>query len=147
VGSGPEEAVLRELIAERKLESHVKLLGDLPHEELMARIAAADCFILNTGYEGFSHQLLEVMALGTPIITTPVGGNPELIENGKSGLLVGHNDRAALHSAILALYAEPDRAWAFAAHAQTFAGRFTEKRMIDETIEVFASVLESNKKS
>jgi len=146
-GSGPDEAELRKLIAERKLENHVKLLGNLPHEELMARIAAANCFILNTGYEGFSHQLLEVMALGTPIITTPVGGNPELIENGKSGLLVGYDDRAALHSAILALYAEPDRAWALAAHAQSFAGRFTEARMLDETIEVFESVLGSTKKS
>ena len=145
-GSGPDESVLRKLIEERKLEHHVKLLGNLPHDELMARIAAADCFVLNTGYEGFSHLLLEAMALGTPVITTPVGGNPELIENGKSGLLVGYDDRAALHSAILALYAEPDRAWALAAHAQSFAGRFTEERMLNETIEVFERVLNKKKR-
>lgn len=135
-GSGPDEAELRREIAARGLEKRIRLLGELSHKELLGRIAAADMFILNTGYEGFSHQLLEVMACGTPIITTNVGGNPELIEDGKTGFLVSHDNTQALRSAILALYENPDRAWALAAEAQALVARFTEKRMVEETISV-----------
>ena len=69
VGSGPDESVLKERI---KIEgiSNVKFLGSLPQTELFKYIKASDIFVLNTSYEGFSHQLLEVMAIGTPIITT-----------------------------------------------------------------------------
>lgn len=135
-GSGPEGETLRKEIAAYGLERHVRLLGDLSHVELMERIAAADIFVLNTGYEGFSHQLLEVMAAGTPLVTTAVGGNPELVEHGKTGLLVPYDDPAALRGAILALYENKDRAWTLAAQAQAYVGRFTEKRMIEETVNV-----------
>ncbi len=139
-GSGSDEGELRREIVARGLEHRVHLLGNLPHKELMERIAAADMFILNTGYEGFSHLILEAMAAGTPIITTKVGGNPELIEDGKTGFLVDYDNTQQLRSGILALYENRDRAWALAAQAQSFAGRFTEKRMVDETIAVFRSV-------
>lgn len=135
-GDGPDKEELQRIITSRGLEAHVRLLGVIPHKELMERIASADMYILNTGHEGFSQDILEVMACGTPIITTDVGGNTELIEDGKTGFLVTYNDTQALRSAILALFESPDRAWALSAQAQAFGGRFTEKRMIDETVEV-----------
>ena len=52
------------------------------------------------GYVFFPHQLLEVMAAGAPIVTTLVGGNPELVEDQKTGLLVTYNDKEALKTAI-----------------------------------------------
>jgi putative flippase GtrA len=62
---------------------------------LLRKISEAGIFALNTAYEGLSHQIIEVMALGVPVITTSVGGNPELIENDKTGILINVDDEKA----------------------------------------------------
>lgn len=102
-GDGPQKGTLHEKIAEAGLSQNVRLLGRLPKEQLGEYIVAADLFVLNTAYEGLSHQLLEVMDLGTPVVTTAVGGNVELIEDGRSGFLVDYNNAEALEERILEL--------------------------------------------
>lgn len=102
-GDGPSEGVLKQQIATLGLENEVRLLGRLSKDALGAVVKAADVFVLNTSYEGLSHQLLEVMDLGTPIVTTRVGGNPELITDNMTGLLIDYNDQEALCGAILTL--------------------------------------------
>ena len=52
---------------------------DMPRAEAMGWVKAADVFVLNSTYEGLSHALVEAISLGTPIVATHVGGNPELI--------------------------------------------------------------------
>lgn len=84
------------------------MVGALGKETLGVTIAGADLFVLNTGYEGLSHQLLEVMDLGVPILTTEVGGNPELIKHGQHGHLVEYNNIQALAEAIVHLKESPD---------------------------------------
>ncbi len=98
-GDGPAEKDLRFKISDLRMENTVILTGRLQHDKLMEFVRAADVFVLNTGYEGFSHQLLEVMAFGTPVITTNIGGNPELIEDQKEGILVPYNDKEAIKRA------------------------------------------------
>lgn len=100
VGDGPQRSILETQVAELKLDGIVVFLGALTKPELGKVIKAADIFILNTAYEGLSHQLLEVMQIGTPIITTPVGGNPELITDQVEGLLVQVNDIAGYDTAV-----------------------------------------------
>ncbi|MEI8339499.1 MAG: glycosyltransferase family 4 protein [bacterium] len=92
-GDGPDKEKLDELIVENVLADHIKLLGRVDHSILLKYLRAASVFVLNTSYEGFSHQLLETMAVGTPIVTTDVGGNPELIKNGKDGFLVPFDNK------------------------------------------------------
>lgn len=99
-GDGPSEEVIKRKIKDLGLTEEVRLVGRLTKDTLGAIIKASDCFVLNTGYEGLSHQLLEVMDLGVPVVTTNVGGNPELITDGVSGLLVPFDDEAELQSAI-----------------------------------------------
>ena len=53
-----------------------------------------DVFTLHTRYEGLSHVMLEAMHAGTPIVASDVGGNAEVIESGRNGLLVPLDDRA-----------------------------------------------------
>lgn len=66
-------------------------------------LVAADLFVLNTGYEGFSHVILEAMQAGLPVITTKVGGNTEIINDGENGLLVEYNNEGQIREAIIRL--------------------------------------------
>ena len=84
-------------------DTYVHFLGKLPTQELLERITASDVFVLNTSYEGMSHQLLEVIACGVPIVTTSVGGNVELITDGKEGLLVSYNNETEIVRALTRL--------------------------------------------
>ena len=101
LGDGPGGEKFHKMVLERGLEEKVIFAGRLEKKELMRYLAAADVFILNTEYEGFSNQLLEVMASATPIVTTDIEGNQGLITDRISGLLVPLHDSEALKSAIL----------------------------------------------
>ena len=141
-GSGPEESDLKKLISESGQHDAVFLLGDVEHGKLMQYIRAADCFVLNTGYEGLSHQLLEVLAVGTPIVTTNVGGNPELITDGITGILVPHNDRDALYRGIDRVLGDPRFAQNITDAGRSFVASFTVERMVDSTLTVLTKVSE-----
>ncbi|MFA7050288.1 MAG: glycosyltransferase family 4 protein, partial [Patescibacteria group bacterium] len=91
-GEGGEKESLLTLIKNLNLEKSVILLGRLDRNLLMKYLKTSDLFVLNTSYEGFSHQLLEVMALGLPLLTTRVGGNVELVTNRENGLFFDFND-------------------------------------------------------
>ncbi len=102
-GDGPLRKELELEAGKYGVLPHVYFLGGLTKAELGNLLQAADAFVLNTAYEGLSHQLLEVMAAKVPVVTTNVGGNPELIEDGVSGLLVEHNDVPGLTRALATL--------------------------------------------
>ncbi len=99
-GDGPERERLESLAREHEVVDAVRFVGTLTSDAVAAVVTAADIFLLDTAYEGLSHQLIEVMALGTPIVTTPVGGNPELIADGVEGLFVPVGDVAAYDAAV-----------------------------------------------
>jgi glycosyltransferase involved in cell wall biosynthesis len=98
-------------------------------------------FVLNTAYEGLSHQLLEVMAIGTPIITTPVGGNPELITDGKEGLLVPVDDVPAYEQAVTKLLADTALMQSLAANARARAATFSSTDAVSGIAEVLKTKL------
>ncbi len=135
VGEGPEEKRLRDL-ASLPPPRNVLFTGRLSQAELYRYIKAADAFALNSSYEGFSHQLLEVMSIGTPIVASSAGGNTELLADGENGFLVEHNDKAVLKERILALLAISDVSQKFSrAGKETVAG-FSKERMFNEIIKI-----------
>ncbi len=104
VGDGPQREELENLIEIYGLNDSVILTGALPREKTLEQMQEADLFILNTQYEGFAHQLIEVASLGTPIITTNIGGNPELIQNDIDGILIEPNNKKQILSAIIKIF-------------------------------------------
>ncbi len=140
VGDGPDKKVLEEKISALHLTHHVTLVGKLSQEKLFEYIKASDAFVLNTSYEGFSHQLLEVMALGTPIITTPAGGNIEIIENRKNGLFAPYNDLDLWKKAIIGLYKDKELAEQLAQAAQERVKEFSKERMLENVTRVFLAM-------
>jgi glycosyltransferase involved in cell wall biosynthesis len=100
LGDGSEMARLKEIAVDLKLENRVHFLGRVAAPEVPNFLSAADVFVLNTNYEALSHTLLETMKVGTPVVATAIGGNPEVIADGQEGFLVPYNDRAALGRAL-----------------------------------------------
>ncbi|MEQ1800518.1 MAG: glycosyltransferase family 4 protein [Gammaproteobacteria bacterium] len=126
-GEGPMRPSLERLASERGVGDRVRLLGNLPQEELVACYRAADMLVLASSREGMPNVVLESLACGTPVIATPVGGIPELIDSAESGLLLADRSAGAIVQAVRALRASPpDRARVAAQGA-----RFSWKPTID----------------
>jgi glycosyltransferase involved in cell wall biosynthesis len=106
-GDGDMEAEWKALAERLGLSSRVHFLGNVPHKLIPLYIRASDVFVLNSEYEGLSHTLLEVLALGTPIIASRVCGNPEVVEDGVNGFLVDPRNPRELSAALAKLLADP----------------------------------------
>ncbi len=132
IGDGPDLVLLRRMAKNMNLERYVHFIGRVSHKELAVYFAAADMVVLNTGYEGFSHQIVEALSAGVPVITTDIGGNPEIITNGTNGFLVQYNDEFELGEAIKVLWQNEQLAQQFIKEGRTIAARFTVERMVDE---------------
>ncbi len=144
VGDGPDRDLLETMKNNLGLQNKVYVVGRKSPEELKTYLAAADMFVLNTAYEGFSHQLLEAMASGVPIVTTNAGGNPELIKQGENGFMVLYNDELNLTEAIKAVFDREDIRLNFIEEGRRTAREFTVEKMAEETIEVLNSLITNN---
>jgi colanic acid/amylovoran biosynthesis glycosyltransferase len=113
VGDGPLREALENQIAQAGLEGCVELAGPRPQEELAALLSRATLFALpcivtpSGDRDGLPTVLLEALAAGLPSISTNVAGIPEIIDHGKSGLLVGQKDPVQLAGAIESLLTSP----------------------------------------
>lgn len=134
IGSGPEQSRLEKDIAERELAGAVIMTGKLPPSELARYVRSADVFTLNTSYEGFSHQIVETMALGTPVVTTNVCGNPEIITHGNNGILVPFGDTKKLTDAIVRVCGDASFADVLVQNAKETVKKFSKETMIEKTI-------------
>lgn len=136
VGDGEERESLEALAKKLKIENEVRFTGRVSKDALGAVMRAADAFVLNTAYEGLSHQLLEVMEMGTPIVTTRAGGNPELITDGVTGLLVSYNDESAIYEAVVRLLDHPETRERLAQSARAHSKQFAKEKVIKKLVEL-----------
>jgi glycosyltransferase involved in cell wall biosynthesis len=105
VGDGPERAELAAEIRRLGAERAVELLGE--RDDVAELLAAADLFVLSSASEGMPMCVLEAMAAGLPVIASAVGGVPEIVRDGETGILVPPRRPQALAAAIGALAADP----------------------------------------
>jgi len=139
VGDGPERKTLESIVKNMHLENKVYLVGKKSKEELALFSAAADIFVLNTAYEGFSHQILEAMAAGVPVITTAVGGNREVIRQGENGFMVKYNDEFNLIEAIKTVWQTDDLRSRFVEEGKKTVEHFNVEKMLQETTQILTS--------
>ena len=140
VGSGPE---LRSLLA-RADERHVRhaftFLGH--RDDVAARLADADVFVLPSRSEAFPNAVLEAMAAGLPIVASGVGGILELIENGRTGWLVPAGEPQPLAERISSVMADPILARRLGAAARDAArARYSFDRMVAAFDSIYLSEL------
>jgi glycosyltransferase involved in cell wall biosynthesis len=101
VGDGPLQGALQARIDDAGLGARVKLAG--ARADVQALLPALDVFVLPSRTEGLSIALLEACAAGLAVVATDVGGNPEIVADGRTGRLVPSDDLPALQSALHAL--------------------------------------------
>jgi glycosyltransferase involved in cell wall biosynthesis len=110
----------------------VRLLGALPRERVLELFAAADAAVLSSSWENFPHTLVEALSVGTPVIATRVGGVPEIVEDGRNGLLVPPNDVEAFADAIRRFFGDDELRARLAAAAAPSVERFRPERVYAE---------------
>lgn len=136
IGEGPEYTRLNERAKKLGVEEHVAFTGNLDHDVLLRYIGAADAFVLNSKYEGFSHLLLEAMAVGAPVVATDVGGNSELIEDKQNGFLVPQGDKKALQGELRKVLSDAGLQQRLGKQGRNTAASFTPDRTVRETASV-----------
>ncbi|HZZ99173.1 MAG TPA: glycosyltransferase family 4 protein [Candidatus Paceibacterota bacterium] len=136
VGDGPDRNKLGSVIKNLNLERKVVMVGRKSQTDLADYMAAADMAVLNTGYEGFSHLILEFMSAGVPVITTNAGGNLEVIHQGENGLMVKYNDEFNLIEAVRAIWNNSELRDKFIAAGRETVGELTVDNMFEQTLKV-----------
>ena len=107
-GDGPQRRRIVELIAEMGLGRFTLMVGH--REDIPELLAAFDVVVSTSKTEGIPQSLIQALAMERPVVATDVGGVPEVIRDGKSGLLVPPGDHEALASAIVRLLLEDETA-------------------------------------
>ena len=132
VGGGPSEKELKVLALELEMLPQTIFTGfrdDVPN-----LLAAMDVFVLPSLWEGVPMAILEAMAMAKPVVATRVGGIPEIVIDGVTGLLVSPRDPEALAEAIIALLQDRERAKAMGQAGRERVERyFRVERMVHQT--------------
>jgi glycosyltransferase involved in cell wall biosynthesis len=140
VGEGPAGEDLRRQVRALGLGADVRFTGTL--EDVRPVLAATDVFALPSREEGMSNALMEAMAASRPVVATDVGGNGEVLDHGRLGLLVPPDDAMALGDAIGSLLDDPSRAAAFAGAAHdVVSSRWGAQRMVTDLEQFYAERL------
>ncbi len=133
-GEGPIYKQLEQLIKDNNAQNYIQI-KKFEHGEMLNKIKESRFFVLNTAYEGLSHVILECMALKTPVITTDVGGNPELIQDKHTGLLIKYNQKHELINKMQELLEKPEYATKLANNAYlTVRQKFDNEYLMKKTL-------------
>lgn len=123
-GDGVRRQQLTNLARELGIAERVHFLGFLSEDEVVRELQDCDLFVLPSFVEGLPVSVMEAMAIGVPVISTNIAGTSELVEDGRSGLLVRPSDPQALAGAIVRMKND----YSFRLHASELA----RKTVVDE---------------
>ncbi len=142
VGEGPCRAHLGAMALGLGVEDSVHFAGFV--ENVGGAYAALDLFAFPAQAEALGTALLSAMARGLPIMAIPSGGVPEVVEDGRNGLLVNGLEPGAFASAVARLVAHPDEALRLGnAARETVMTRFSADRMVEKTFRLYEDLVHS----
>lgn len=138
IGGVGEMERLQSMIKELDIEANVKLLGWVVGEQKEQELAQADIFCLPSNNEAMPMGVLEAMSAGMTIVTTPVGGVPEIIHHDQNGLLFTPGDQDALYDCMSQIFADEEKKQALGKAAkQYFAEHLSEKVILSQLQKVY----------
>jgi glycosyltransferase involved in cell wall biosynthesis len=141
VGLGPLEGELRQAAAELGVAERTTFLGS--RDDVFELLPLFDLFCVSSQYEGFPIALVEAMASGLACVATSVGGIPEIVEDGRNGLLVEARDPAALRAAIERMMLDADLARRCGREARVAAERLDLRHAVRQLEAAYQEALEA----
>lgn len=142
IGTGDLEALVKSKVKELHLENCVEFLG--LKSKVYNDLNEADIFILPSLWEGMPITLIEAMATGLPIVATSVGGVPDMIDDGITGLLVDI-DRGKISAALQKLIADRDLRMTLGKAARVASAGFSSQKMAGEYELLYQHAFSDNK--
>ena len=144
IGDGSYKAELERYAASLGLENKVIFTGF--RTDVAKILPEIDISVLPSLSEGLSNSLLEAMSAGVPVIATRVGGTPEAVENGRSGLLIRPGDSGALIQAMNEMLDNPEAARRMGEEGRNRASsRFSVEKMVRETEALYFRLLSASR--
>lgn len=141
VGDGPARQRLEQMARRLGVAHLTTFAGE--RRDIPRVMEALDLLVQPSNWEGFGLTLLEAMAAGRPVVATRVGGMPEVVVHGRTGLLVPPGDPDALAGACLEILSDGERAARFgAAGRQRARADFSIDRMVNDTVALYRELLE-----
>ncbi len=139
LGEGELRPALEKQIADLALTKHVLLAGF--RTDVLSILKGFDLFVMPSVTEGLGTSLLDAMACARPIVASRVGGIPEVVRHGETGLLVPPKDPRDLAASIIRLLLDPQLAARFAtAGLERVRAKFSVERMVNQTLAVYAQL-------
>lgn len=136
LGAGEDEQTLRDLA--HGLD-HVHFLGF--KDNIADYLAALDVFVYPSLEEGLGSAILDAMELGIPVVATQVGGIPEIVRHGHTGLLIAPADPEAITHTVLALHTDPGLRQHLSRQAREYAVSFAPERIGRQYLEVYKTLV------
>ena len=144
IGDGEDRELILQLIKKLELSSVTRWLGTRPHHVVLEHYRAADLFVLgcevapNGDRDGIPNVLIESMAMGVPVVATGISAIPELVQDGKTGLLAPAGQPDKLAEAMQRMLTDTElRNSVIPAARQTVAENFDNERLIQDLAEVY----------
>lgn len=139
-GDGPLRAGLERLASEQGLDSRLTFWGR--RNDVHEFLSGMDIGVICSDSEGLSNAVMEYMAAGLPVVATDVGGNPELVQEGRTGFLVPPDDPAALAGAIGRVLDDPENGRRMGATGASFLrSTFQVENMVQATCRLYDALL------
>jgi glycosyltransferase involved in cell wall biosynthesis len=129
VGDGPMRSSLEGEAAALGVTERVRFVGAHPRDEVLRQLAGAEAALLTSDWENLPHAAVEALAVGTPVVSTAVGGVPEVVRDGENGLLVPPGDADAVAGAMRRILVEDGLRDRLAAAAQASVDAISRERV------------------
>jgi glycosyltransferase involved in cell wall biosynthesis len=140
-----DEQTLERALTVGNTREHVRLLGHVPWQQLAEWYRRATVFVMPSRYETFGISVIEAMAFGVPVVAANVGGLPEIVEDGVTGILVPAKDPDAMAEAVIHLLRDPAlrRRLGRAARERVLSD-YRIERVVEQTLKVYERVLQKS---
>jgi glycosyltransferase involved in cell wall biosynthesis len=142
VGDGPDRDQDETFVRRHNLDDVVRFTGAIPADRVLQTIDKADIVVMASRTEGMPRIILEAFARGVPVVAPRVGGIPEVVKEGATGVLVDPDDPAALAEGLLGLITDPAQRRRLGAHARAWVDELPMWAGVAEQIEtIYASAV------
>lgn len=138
-GDGPNKASLQQLVQDLNLTG-VEFLGNVDYDHMPALFDKATIFIHGTKYESFGIVLVEALASSTPVVSTNVGGIPDIIKDGVNGFLVAYNDHNSMAERVIRLIEDKNVYRRFVENGLLTASLYSGQNLAPKLVDILKSI-------